>query len=74
MVWLGCWESVSLVLRSSYHSGHCGMFDVVSQGEELLVSIIASWHRMQSPLSASQTIVSLSLSKAPMSFFPPLAE
>jgi hypothetical protein len=42
MVWLGCWESISLVLRLSYRSGLCGMFDVASEGELLaLVSSLA---------------------------------
>jgi hypothetical protein len=74
MVWLGCRELVNLVLRSSYHSGLCAMFDVMSRGEELLALDIAVWHRMQPPLSASETSVSLSLSKGPMSSFSPLAE
>jgi hypothetical protein len=69
MVWLGCWESINIVLRSSYHSGLCGMFDVASWGEELMTLVIASWHWMQPPLSAGQTTVSLSLPKAPMSWF-----
>jgi hypothetical protein len=74
LVWLGCWESVSLVLRSSYHSGLYGMFYVTSREEELLALVIAAWHRMQPLLSTSQTTINLSLSKAPMSSFPALAE
>jgi hypothetical protein len=46
------------------------MFDIASQGEELLVLVKEACYRMQPPLSASQTTVSLSLSKAPMSSFP----
>jgi hypothetical protein len=72
LVWLGCWESVSRVLRSSYHSGLCGMFDVASRGEGLLALVIAAWHRVQPPLSVSQTTVSLPLIKACMSYFPHL--
>jgi hypothetical protein len=56
VTWVGmvrCWELVSLVLRSSYRSGLYGMFDVTFKGEELLVLVIAAWHRMQPPLSAS---------------------
>jgi hypothetical protein len=47
------------------------MFDIASQGEELLALVIAAWHMMQPPLSLSQTIISLSLSKAPLSSFSP---
>jgi hypothetical protein len=50
------------------------MFDVASRGEELFALVIAAWHRMQPLLSTNQTIVNLSLSKVPMSSFPPLAE
>jgi hypothetical protein len=76
VTWIGMVgrESVSLVLRSSYRSGLCGMFDVASRREELLALVIAAWHRRQPPLSTSQTTVSLPMTKAPMSSFPPLAE
>jgi hypothetical protein len=50
------------------------MFDVVSQGEELLALVIAAWHSMQSPLSASQITVSLSCLEPPCHDFPTLAE
>jgi hypothetical protein len=62
------------VFRSRYYSGLYGMFDVASRGEELLALVITTWHRMPPSLSASQTTVSLSLSKAPMSSFSPLTE
>jgi hypothetical protein len=50
------------------------MFNFASRGEELLALVIAAWHRMQPPLSTSQTTFSLSLSKGPMTSFPPFAE
>jgi hypothetical protein len=74
LVWLECWESVNLVLRSDYHSGLYGMFDVTSRGEELLALVIVAWHRMQPLLSACQPTVSLSFLEAPMSSFPLLTE
>jgi hypothetical protein len=46
------------------------MFDIASGGEELSALLIAGWHRMQPLLSASQTTISLSLSKASMSILP----
>jgi hypothetical protein len=69
---LECWESVSL--RSSYHSGLRGMFDLVSRGEELLTLVIVAWHRMQHPLSASQTTVGLPCPKPPCHDFSTLAK
>jgi hypothetical protein len=71
MVWLGCWKLVSLVLSLSYRIGLCGTFDVTSQGEELLELVIAAWHRMQPPLSTSQTTINLSLPEAPKPSFSP---
>jgi hypothetical protein len=62
------------VLRSNYHSGLCGMFNVASRGEELLTLVITASHRMQSPFSASQNHSWPSLTKASMSSFPPLVE
>jgi hypothetical protein len=41
-------------LTLSCCSGLCGMFDVACRGEEFLALVIAAWHRMQPPLSASQ--------------------
>jgi hypothetical protein len=66
------WESVSL--RSSNRSGLCGMFTITSQGEDLLALVIAAWHRMQHPLFAKQTTISLPCLKPLYHNFPTLAE
>jgi hypothetical protein len=51
------------------------MFNVTSQGEELLDLVVEAFgHRMQPLLSASQTIVSLPCLKPPCHDFPTLAE
>jgi hypothetical protein len=35
------------------------MFNVMSRGEEILALVIAAWHRIQPPLSACPTVISL---------------
>jgi hypothetical protein len=63
-----------LSVRSSYHSGLCGMFDVVSRGEELLDLLVveAFGHRMQPQLFACQPTVSLPCLKPSCHLFPHL--